>query len=49
MGVCKKLTTEEINKYLLGTDKTGRTAWHWAADWGQWRHCNKYGVVQKRK
>ena len=28
----EKLTTEEINnKLLFGTDKSGMTAWHWAA------------------
>jgi len=29
----KKPTTEEINKFLLGTDNEGRAAWHWAAFW----------------
>ena len=27
----EKLRTEEINKSLIGTDKTGKAAWHWAA------------------
>ena len=26
----EKPTTYEINKYLLGTDKTGSIAWNWA-------------------
>jgi ankyrin repeat protein len=31
----EKLTTEEVNnKLLLGTDITGRTAWHLAAENG---------------
>jgi len=35
MGVGQKNLTEEINnKFLLGTDKDGRTAWHIAAERG---------------
>jgi len=44
-----KLTTEEINKYLLGTDKTESTAWHWTAEWAQLRYYNKYEILLNRK
>ena len=30
-----KLTREEINDLLLGTDNKGRTAWHLAVNWGK--------------
>jgi len=34
MRVVFPLKEEINNKLLLGTDKEGRTAWHWAAERG---------------
>jgi hypothetical protein len=37
----EKITREELNKLLLGTDKNGRTAWHMAVN------CGKIEMLQK--
>jgi aminoglycoside N3'-acetyltransferase len=34
---------------LLGTDNDGRTAWHWAAEWGNLRLLLKIWEVAEEK
>jgi len=44
----KKISTEEINEYLLTTDYERKVAWHVAADWGELKILMKIWDLAER-
>ena len=44
----EKITREELNKLLLGTDSMGRTAWYWAVFRGELKNLQKNGTLLNR-